>query len=532
MPQLTSAIHQTGPRIAHRCGPRDTHCGYRPAASSRAVSPERSAAARTAQFSGVCDDCRRRARTVLIVDDHPSFRSSARAILEAEGFSVVGEAADGRSALETAEALHPDVVLLDVQLPDMTGFEVCTALLTANGSAPAVVLVSSRDASDYGALIAACGASGFVPKAELYRHRRRRSAFVRALRFALAGGGRTGRNRDRYGPHLLEQPRVESLAHHAVRPQRGSDVRRRRAGGALAPARERDRFLARRHRLPLVRRRPRGVEPELGVDGRVLHQQPGFRRVRRADPRVPGRNALPARQMARGSRRSRLQSAPTRSRRSSITHPPSSCDDCPSSAIAIADLPGLKNAVSVVGTVIVAIVLIAVVAVLVQRWRRSSAAQKRLLPAGLRLLRHLRGCCSSSPCSRTGSTRRRTRRSGSSSSSRSWRYHSRSWPACCGVASTEPALARMLLSLEAGAPLRDTLAEALHDPSLEIVYWLDGPVAVGRRGRTPSRGTGGRPRLDRSRRSRNTAVVSRLSFTTRCSTTSRSSSTRSPRPLH
>ena len=106
-------------------------------------------------------------QTVLIVDDHPSFRSSAQAILEAEGFEVIGEAEDGASALAEAHRLHPEIVLLDVQLPDMTGFDVCKSLSSANGRNPAVILVSSRDASDYGEQIAACGACGFVPKAEL-----------------------------------------------------------------------------------------------------------------------------------------------------------------------------------------------------------------------------------------------------------------------------------------------------------------------------------------------------------------------------
>jgi DNA-binding NarL/FixJ family response regulator len=105
-------------------------------------------------------------RTVLIVDDHPSFRSTARALLEAEGFEVVGEAADGAEALAKARELHPEVVLLDVQLPDLDGFEIASRL-RANGSTPAVVLVSSRDASDYGELIPNSGARGFVPKAEL-----------------------------------------------------------------------------------------------------------------------------------------------------------------------------------------------------------------------------------------------------------------------------------------------------------------------------------------------------------------------------
>src|SRR4051812_38760206 len=104
--------------------------------------------------------------TVLIVDDHPSFRASAHALLEAEGFEVVGEAEDGASAIEAVEQLHPDVVLLDVQLPDIDGFEV-TRRLTSNGNGPSVVLVSSRELSDYGPLVPSCGARGFLPKNEL-----------------------------------------------------------------------------------------------------------------------------------------------------------------------------------------------------------------------------------------------------------------------------------------------------------------------------------------------------------------------------
>jgi DNA-binding NarL/FixJ family response regulator len=106
------------------------------------------------------------ATTVLVVDDHPGFRATARTLLEAEGFTVLDEAADGTEALAKARALHPDVLLLDVQLPDLDGFEVARRL-HSNGAAPAIVLVSSRDASDYGDLIAGCGARGFVPKGEL-----------------------------------------------------------------------------------------------------------------------------------------------------------------------------------------------------------------------------------------------------------------------------------------------------------------------------------------------------------------------------
>jgi DNA-binding NarL/FixJ family response regulator len=105
--------------------------------------------------------------TVLIVDDHPSFRASARALLTADGFDVVGEAEDGRSALQAVGRLQPDLVLLDVHLPDMDGFAVANELCRLNGTTPAVVLTSSRDAADFGPLVVECGAVAFVPKAEL-----------------------------------------------------------------------------------------------------------------------------------------------------------------------------------------------------------------------------------------------------------------------------------------------------------------------------------------------------------------------------
>jgi len=105
--------------------------------------------------------------SILIVDDHPSFRSTARVLLQAEGFDVVGEAEDGDSAVRAAQELRPDVVLLDVQLPDFDGFEVARRLATMNGGSPAVILTSSRDAADFGPLVEQSGARGFVPKAEL-----------------------------------------------------------------------------------------------------------------------------------------------------------------------------------------------------------------------------------------------------------------------------------------------------------------------------------------------------------------------------
>ena len=88
-------------------------------------------------------------------------------MLEAEGYEVVGEAETGVEGLRLAAELGPDVVLLDVQLPDFDGFEVTSRLLAQNGARPDVVLTSSRDASDFGPLIDQSGARGFVPKAEL-----------------------------------------------------------------------------------------------------------------------------------------------------------------------------------------------------------------------------------------------------------------------------------------------------------------------------------------------------------------------------
>jgi DNA-binding NarL/FixJ family response regulator len=104
--------------------------------------------------------------TVLIVDDHPSFRVVAKTVLETDGFAVVGIASDGVSAVDETLRLAPDVVLLDVELPDIDGFEVAARLRQA-GSRTAIVLASSRDGSDFGPLVAESGARGFVTKADL-----------------------------------------------------------------------------------------------------------------------------------------------------------------------------------------------------------------------------------------------------------------------------------------------------------------------------------------------------------------------------
>src|SRR5919204_3117353 len=101
--------------------------------------------------------------TILIVDDHPSFLATARLLLETEGFEVVGVARDGETAMAETLRLAPDVVLLDVRLPDIDGFEVA-ARLRAAGARSTIVLTSSRDRTHYEPRIAESGAHGFVSK--------------------------------------------------------------------------------------------------------------------------------------------------------------------------------------------------------------------------------------------------------------------------------------------------------------------------------------------------------------------------------
>jgi DNA-binding NarL/FixJ family response regulator len=103
---------------------------------------------------------------VLIVDDHSSFRQLAARLLGDSGFAVVGEAADAASALREAERLQPDVVLLDVVLPDRSGLAIAAELARA-AAAPQVVLTSSRSPSDFGESFDWPPGCSFVPKHEL-----------------------------------------------------------------------------------------------------------------------------------------------------------------------------------------------------------------------------------------------------------------------------------------------------------------------------------------------------------------------------
>jgi DNA-binding NarL/FixJ family response regulator len=100
--------------------------------------------------------------TVLIVDDHAGFRRRARRTLEADGYTIVGEAPTGAAGIEAAAELKPDVVLLDVHLPDASGFDIVSRILARN-----VVLISTHDRHDYAELISRSGARGFLSKDQL-----------------------------------------------------------------------------------------------------------------------------------------------------------------------------------------------------------------------------------------------------------------------------------------------------------------------------------------------------------------------------
>ena len=104
--------------------------------------------------------------TVLMIDDHDGFRSRARAMLEAEGFDVVGEAADGETGIAAADRLRPDIALVDIGLPGRDGFEVVARLRDAR-TAGLLVLISGREREDYGGRVDRSDADGFITKAEL-----------------------------------------------------------------------------------------------------------------------------------------------------------------------------------------------------------------------------------------------------------------------------------------------------------------------------------------------------------------------------
>lgn len=106
------------------------------------------------------------ATTLLIVDDHDGFRTFARDLLQEQGFDVVGEASTGSAGIRAAANLQPDVVLLDVMLPDLDGFAVCEQIMADTGG-PHVVMTSSHDISSFRQSLQHSRARGFIAKSEL-----------------------------------------------------------------------------------------------------------------------------------------------------------------------------------------------------------------------------------------------------------------------------------------------------------------------------------------------------------------------------
>jgi DNA-binding NarL/FixJ family response regulator len=103
---------------------------------------------------------------VVIVDDHAPFRDAAQAVLGAmDGFTVVGTAATGETGVALTRSLRPDLVLLDVNLPDVSGVEV-SRLLATDHPAPLVLLLSTYDRSEFGDEVSECGAAGYLSKSD------------------------------------------------------------------------------------------------------------------------------------------------------------------------------------------------------------------------------------------------------------------------------------------------------------------------------------------------------------------------------
>lgn len=106
-------------------------------------------------------------RTLVIVDDDPGFRAVVRDLLTRDGYDVVGEAADGESAIALVATLDPDIALVDVVLPGIDGFAVCDRLAATSADRPAVVLTSTRAATAYPTRLAVSKARGFLAKSDL-----------------------------------------------------------------------------------------------------------------------------------------------------------------------------------------------------------------------------------------------------------------------------------------------------------------------------------------------------------------------------
>ena len=104
---------------------------------------------------------------VLIVDDQAPFRAAARAVVEAtDGFAVVGEAETGEASVSATRQLHPDLVLMDVNLPGINGLQATREILKDSNGVVVVLLLSTYEEEEYGPKAAECGASAYIPKSK------------------------------------------------------------------------------------------------------------------------------------------------------------------------------------------------------------------------------------------------------------------------------------------------------------------------------------------------------------------------------
>ena len=277
--------------------------------------------------------------------------------------------------------LRPEVLLLDVQLPDMNGFEVCK-LLPSNGAGPAVVLVSSRDAADYGDLIEESGARGFDREGRSCPETRCRTCSDEDTSEALllVAGVAVGVAAS-VGAALLvltsdhEDNKAATLA---LALTAGVSFI---ASGLIAAWRrpgEQDRPAARVGRLPLGPRSAHRVEQRLAVHGRRRARRPCLRRVRAPPARLPvGR--LPTR-----LDRVLVASAYAVTFFGSVAillvdeTPSADCETC-RSTIAVTDSQTASDVLSLVGSAIGLVILIAILVIVVRRFRQASPALRRVL---------------------------------------------------------------------------------------------------------------------------------------------------------
>jgi len=104
---------------------------------------------------------------VLIVDDQAPFREAARAVVEAtDGFAVVGESETGEASVSATRQLHPDLVLMDVNLPGINGLQATREILKDSNGVVVVLLLSTYEEEEYGPKAAECGASAYIPKSK------------------------------------------------------------------------------------------------------------------------------------------------------------------------------------------------------------------------------------------------------------------------------------------------------------------------------------------------------------------------------